>query len=78
MLSPFGWGELCLRDYEAVLGGALLLKPDMSHLETWPDVFVPHDTYAPFDWDATDPALLAPLLARLPAAPCPRLRGHAT
>lgn len=54
VLSPFGWGELCLRDYEAVLGGALLLKPDMSHLETWPDVFVPGETYAPFSWGAED------------------------
>lgn len=54
VLSPFGWGELCLRDFEAVLGGALLLKPDMSHLETWPDVFVPGETYAPFSWDAED------------------------
>jgi hypothetical protein len=54
VLSPFGWGELCLRDYEAVLGGALLLKPDMGHLETWPDVFQPNETYAPFDWDASD------------------------
>lgn len=51
-LSPFGWGELCLRDFETVRAGALLLKPDMSHLETWPDVFVPGVTYAPFDWDA--------------------------
>jgi hypothetical protein len=54
VLSPFGWGELCLRDFEAVLGGALLLKPDMSHLQTWPDVFVPDETYAPFSWDAED------------------------
>ena len=54
VLSPFGWGELCLRDYEAVLGGALLMKPDMSHLETWPDVFTPNETYAPFSWDADD------------------------
>lgn len=54
VLSPFGWGELCLRDFEAVLGGALLMKPDMSHLETWPDVFVPGETYAPFSWDAED------------------------
>ena len=54
VLSPFGWGELCLRDYEAVLNGALLLKPDMSHLETWPDIFAPGETYVPFDWDATD------------------------
>jgi hypothetical protein len=54
VLSPFGWGELCLRDFEAVLGGALLLKPDMSHLETWPDVFVPGESYAPFSWDGED------------------------
>jgi hypothetical protein len=54
ILSPFGWGELCLRDYEAVLNGALLLKPDMSHLETWPDVFVPDETYVSCDWDAAD------------------------
>lgn len=52
VLSPFGWGELCLRDFEAVRSGALLLKPDMSHLETWPDIFIPGDTYEPFGWDA--------------------------
>jgi hypothetical protein len=54
ILSPFGWGELCFRDFEAVLSGALLLKPDMSHLETWPDVFSPGETYVPFSWDAED------------------------
>jgi hypothetical protein len=50
-VSPFGWGELCLRDFEAVRAGSLLLKPDMSHLETWPDVFEPEETYVPFDWE---------------------------
>ncbi|MDR1624989.1 MAG: glycosyltransferase [Spirochaetia bacterium] len=54
VLSPFGWGELCLRDFEAVRAGSLLLKPSMEHLETWPDVFRPHETYAPFSWDAGD------------------------
>ena len=54
VLSPFGWGELCLRDFEAVIAGALLLKPDMSHLETWPDVFQPGETYAPFSWEGED------------------------
>jgi hypothetical protein len=54
VLSPFGWGELCLRDFEAVRAGSLLLKPSMEHLETWPDVFRPHETYAPFSWDAED------------------------
>ncbi len=53
-VSPFGWGELCLRDFEAVMNGSLLMKPDMAHLETWPDVFIPGETYVPFDWDATN------------------------
>ncbi len=53
-VSPFGWGELCLRDFEAVQNGSLMLKADMSHLETWPDVFVPEETYVPFDWDITN------------------------
>ncbi len=54
VLSPFGWGELCFRDFEAVLSGALLIKPDMSHLETWPDIFVDRETYIGFSWDAVD------------------------
>lgn len=54
VLSPFGWGELCLRDFETILAGALLLKPDMSHIDTWPNVFVPGETYVPFGWDAED------------------------
>ncbi|MDR1315860.1 MAG: glycosyltransferase [Spirochaetales bacterium] len=54
VLSPFGWGELCLRDFEAVRAGSLLLKPHMEHLETWPDIFRPHETYVPFSWDADD------------------------
>jgi len=54
VLSPFGWGELCLRDFEAVRSGALLLKPEMSHLETWPDVFTDGLTCATFKWDGSD------------------------
>ncbi|MDA3939476.1 MAG: glycosyltransferase [Spirochaetia bacterium] len=54
VLSPFGWGELCFRDFEAVLSGSLLLKPDMSHLETWPDVFVDGKTYVGFSWNSED------------------------
>ena len=54
IFSPFGWGELCFRDFEAVLSGALLVKPDMSHLETWPDIFVPGETYVSLRWDGED------------------------
>ncbi|MDR0598525.1 MAG: glycosyltransferase [Treponema sp.] len=54
VLSPFGWGEVCFRDFEAVLAGALLFKPDMSHLKTWPNIYLPHETYVPLNWDGTD------------------------
>ncbi|RZI55142.1 MAG: glycosyltransferase family 1 protein [Pseudomonas sp.] len=52
--SPFGYGEVCWRDYEAVLSGAVVLKPDMSHVETDPDIFVAWKTYAPVAWDLSD------------------------
>ena len=29
--SPFGWGEFCYRDYEAILCGCCLFKPSMPH-----------------------------------------------
>jgi hypothetical protein len=52
--SPFGFGEVCWRDYEAVMCGALLIKPDMSHVETDPDIFQPYRTYVPIKWDFSD------------------------
>ena len=50
-LSPFGWGEVCFRDYEAIACGSLLVKPDMGHLETSPDIYIPGETYVPIPWD---------------------------
>jgi hypothetical protein len=50
MLSPFGWGEVCYRDFEAALGGAILIKPDMSHVDTWPNIFI-DKSYIPLSWD---------------------------
>ena len=54
VLSPFGWGEVCFRDFEAILAGALLFKPDMSHMLTWPNVYIPNETYIPLNWDGSD------------------------
>lgn len=51
--SPFGWGEICFRDYECVLNGALLIKPDMSHIQTFPDIYK-NDCYLPVSWDLSD------------------------
>jgi hypothetical protein len=52
--SPFGWGEVCIRDYETVACGALLIKPDMSHVRTEPDIFIANETYVPIKWDFSD------------------------
>jgi hypothetical protein len=52
--SPFGYGEVCWRDYEAIMSGAVVLKQDMSHIETNPDIFVPWKTYVPIKWDLSD------------------------
>jgi len=45
MPSPFGWGELGVRDYESFIYGSALLKPDMSFMETWPSIFNAGETY---------------------------------
>ena len=52
--SPFGYGELCWRDIEAFQTGAVLIKPDMSHLSTLPDLYEPGVTYLPVRWDFSD------------------------
>jgi len=52
--SPFGYGEVCWRDYEAMALGSLLIKPDMGHLEVSPDIFIPYETYIPLAWDFSD------------------------
>ena len=53
-ISPFGYGELCFRDFEAFMSGTILLKPDMSHLSTWPNFYLKNITYVPFSWDLAD------------------------
>lgn len=52
--SPFGYGEVCWRDFEAMLTGSLLLKPDMSHLDCYPEMFIPNETYVSLAWDLSD------------------------
>lgn len=52
--SPFGYGEVCWRDYESFATGALLLKPNMDHLMVDPDIFIPNETYISLEWDLSD------------------------
>lgn len=51
-ISPFGQGELCFRDFEAMLIGTILVKPDQSNIVTAPDMFEEGETYigCKLDW----------------------------
>lgn len=50
VVSPFGWGEIAYRDFEAILSGAMLLKPDMRHMDTWPNLYSDGQTIITFPW----------------------------
>ena len=54
VLSPFGWGEITLKDFEVFLTGGMLLKPSLDHMETWPNFFEKDVTYLSHDWDLSD------------------------
>ena len=51
VVSPWGCGEACHRDYEAMLLGAVLIKPRTGHVEAWPDIFDGVDCYIPCEPD---------------------------
>ncbi|MBF2075582.1 MAG: glycosyltransferase family 1 protein [Synechococcales cyanobacterium C42_A2020_086] len=51
---PFGWAETTWRDYEAICYGCLLVKPEMDHLATQPNIYIPNETYVPVRWDFQD------------------------
>jgi hypothetical protein len=48
--SPFGLGEITLRDFEATVCGAAVMKQSMEHIDTWPHLWE-EGTYLPFTWD---------------------------
>jgi hypothetical protein len=52
--SPFGSSEINYKDFEVFITGGALLKPDMSHIETFPDLFEDGVTYFSHAWDFKD------------------------
>jgi len=54
VFSPFGWGETTWRDYEAICNNCLLLKPDIGHIDTAPNIYHADQTYVPLKWDFSD------------------------
>ncbi len=41
---------MCLRDFEAFISGATLIKPDMDHVQTWPNIYKKNVTYISIPW----------------------------
>ena len=53
-VSPWGFGAYCIRDFEAILAGAVLVKPDTSFVLSHPDIFGPGGYYVPCRSDFAD------------------------
>lgn len=53
-ISPYGMGELCYRDLEAIQHGCIIIKPDMSNVLTEPNLFINNETYIPCKVDYSD------------------------
>ena len=53
VISPFGLGEITLRDFEVFLCGAALIKPKMDHMDTWPNFYDPSLIFE-YSWDLSD------------------------
>jgi glycosyltransferase involved in cell wall biosynthesis len=54
VLCPWGWGEASYREYEAMALGAVVIKPDTSHVESYPDIYRNGETYVPCKPDFSD------------------------
>jgi len=54
LLAPFGYGEMAPRDLDAAQFGSILIKPDMSYIDTVPNVFEKDITYIACKHDYSD------------------------
>jgi len=54
ILAPFGYGEMAPRDLEAAMFGSILIKPDMSFIDTIPNPYIDGETYIACKHDYSD------------------------
>lgn len=54
LLAPFGYGEMAPRDLESAQIGSLLIKPNMNHIDTYPNIYIKDKTYISCNWDYSD------------------------
>jgi len=53
-ISPWGNGEWCWRDYEAIYSGAIVIKPDTSFVQAVPDLYHNNKYYVACNPDFSD------------------------
>jgi hypothetical protein len=53
-VSPFGMGEVCFRDFEAIQCYSALIKPTMENIQTAPNIYIANETYVPVSVDWID------------------------
>jgi hypothetical protein len=64
VLSPWGWCAVCHRDWEALAAGCVLVKPDSSFVESFPDITSIRAPYIPCRLDFADvPAIVEHVVA---------------
>ena len=44
-ISPYGLGDCCHRDFEAILAGCVMVGPDRDDIEAWPDIYRSGEMY---------------------------------
>jgi hypothetical protein len=54
IFAPFGYGAIAIRDLEAAIQGSVLLKPDVSFVDTEPNVYIDGETYIACKHDFSD------------------------
>jgi hypothetical protein len=54
IISPWGYGELCHRDFEAMLLDCVLVKPKTDFIDTLDNILKAGETYEPCQIDASD------------------------
>ena len=54
VISPFGTSEINYKDFEVASAGSCLVKPSISHIQTWPPLFEENVTYTPCNWNFDD------------------------
>ncbi len=52
--SPFGSSEINYKDFESFISGAILLKPNMDHMDTYPNLYRDGETFVSHRWDFED------------------------